>query len=73
MNTVIIFNRQPYDGTDVTWNGLRLADALLQAAEQSLIPNRGVLDQLGHASRALPHRQRAKHRRIVSQKFVCEA
>ena len=29
MNTVIIFNRQPYDGTDVTWNGLRLADTLL--------------------------------------------
>ena len=29
MNTVIIFNHQPYDGTDVTWNGLRLADTLL--------------------------------------------
>jgi len=29
MNTVIIFNHQPYDGTDITWNGLRLADALL--------------------------------------------
>jgi uncharacterized protein involved in oxidation of intracellular sulfur len=23
---LIIFNRAPYDGTDVTWNGLRLAD-----------------------------------------------
>ena len=32
MNTVIIFNRQPYDGTDITWNGLRLADALLDRA-----------------------------------------
>ena len=29
MNTLIILNRQPYDGTDVTWNGLRLAEQLL--------------------------------------------
>ena len=28
MNTLIIFNHQPYDGTDVTWNGLRLAEKL---------------------------------------------
>ena len=28
MNTLIIFNRQPYDGTDVTWNALRLAETL---------------------------------------------
>ncbi|MFW5850808.1 MAG: DsrE/DsrF/TusD sulfur relay family protein [Bacteroidota bacterium] len=25
---VFIFNREPYDNTDVTWNGLRLADTL---------------------------------------------
>ena len=25
MNFLIIFNRRPYDGTDVTWNALRLA------------------------------------------------
>lgn len=25
---LIIFNREPYDNTDVTWNGLRLADTL---------------------------------------------
>ncbi|MCX6220988.1 MAG: DsrE family protein, partial [Bacteroidia bacterium] len=25
---VMIFNREPYDQTDVTWNGLRLAEAL---------------------------------------------
>ncbi len=31
MNTLIIFNHQPYDGTDVAWNGLRLADKLLSA------------------------------------------
>ena len=31
MNTLIIFNHQPYDGTDVTWNGLRLAETLLSA------------------------------------------
>jgi len=29
MKVLIIFNRNPYDGTDVTWNGLRLADTLL--------------------------------------------
>ena len=29
MKTLIIFNRNPYDGTDVTWNGLRLAEKLL--------------------------------------------
>ena len=28
MPVLIIFNREPYDGTDVTWNGLRLADKL---------------------------------------------
>ncbi len=28
MKIVIIFNREPYDNTDVTWNGLRLADKL---------------------------------------------
>jgi len=26
---LIIFNANPYDGSDVTWNGLRLADKLL--------------------------------------------
>lgn len=25
---LIIYNREPYDNTDVTWNGLRLAEAL---------------------------------------------
>lgn len=28
MSTLIIFNRPPYDGSDVTWNGLRLAETL---------------------------------------------
>ena len=28
-NALLVFNRNPYDGTDVTWNGLRLADQLL--------------------------------------------
>ncbi len=28
MKTLIIFNRNPYDNTDVTWNGLRLAETL---------------------------------------------
>lgn len=30
-NALLVFNRNPYDGTDVTWNGLRLADKLLDA------------------------------------------
>ena len=30
MKTLIIFNREPYDSTDVTWNGLRLAGKLLE-------------------------------------------
>ncbi len=28
MKVLIIFNREPYDSTDVTWNGLRLAETL---------------------------------------------
>lgn len=28
MKTLIIFNREPYDNTDITWNGLRLAQTL---------------------------------------------
>ncbi len=28
MKILIIFNREPYDGSDVTWNGLRLAGQL---------------------------------------------
>ena len=34
MKALIIFNRQPYDNTDVTWNGLRLADKLLEAGSE---------------------------------------
>ena len=29
MKILLIFNHAPYDGTDVAWNGLRLADKLL--------------------------------------------
>lgn len=31
MKTLIVFNRPPYDGTDVTWNGLRLAGTLAES------------------------------------------
>jgi uncharacterized protein involved in oxidation of intracellular sulfur len=31
---LIIFTREPYDGTDVTWNGLRLAETLLKKGVQ---------------------------------------
>jgi len=29
VRTLIVLNRNPYDGTDITWNALRLADQLL--------------------------------------------
>lgn len=34
MRILIIFNRPPYDGSDVTWNGLRLAAKLLDAGHE---------------------------------------
>jgi len=34
MKTLIIFNRQPYDNTDVTWNGLRLVGKLLETEQE---------------------------------------
>jgi len=34
MKILIIFNRQPYDNTDVTWNGLRLAGKLLEMEQE---------------------------------------
>ena len=34
MKTLINFNHEPYDSTDVTWNGLRLADKLVDAGSE---------------------------------------
>ncbi len=34
MKILIIFNREPYDNTDVTWNGLRLADTLKKNGQE---------------------------------------
>jgi uncharacterized protein involved in oxidation of intracellular sulfur len=34
VKVLIIFNRQPYDNTDVTWNGLRLALELLDQGQE---------------------------------------
>lgn len=31
MKILFIFNREPYDSTDVTWNGLRLAENLTES------------------------------------------
>jgi len=31
MRALIVLNRNPYDGTDITWNALRLAEQLLNA------------------------------------------
>ncbi len=33
MSILLIFNRQPYDNTDVTWNALRLAQTLVKQGE----------------------------------------
>jgi len=33
MSTLIIFNRQPYDGNDIAWNALRLAKTLKDKGE----------------------------------------
>ena len=33
MSILIIFNRPPYDNTDVTWNGLRLAGQLVETGQ----------------------------------------
>ena len=33
MKILLIFNRQPYDDTDVTWNGLRLAQKLIEEGQ----------------------------------------
>lgn len=37
MKVLIIFNHEPYDGTDVTWNGLRLASKLRETGQEVLI------------------------------------
>ncbi len=34
MKVLIIFNREPYDNTDVTWNGLRLAGKLADGGNE---------------------------------------
>lgn len=34
MKILIIFNHEPYDGTDVAWNGLRLAEKLVDGGNE---------------------------------------
>ncbi|AFL72186.1 DsrE/DsrF/TusD sulfur relay family protein [Thiocystis violascens] len=34
MKILIVFNREPYDNTDVTWNGLRLANSLAENGQE---------------------------------------
>ncbi len=34
MKVLIIFNREPYDNTDITWNGLRLAETLRKKEQE---------------------------------------
>jgi uncharacterized protein involved in oxidation of intracellular sulfur len=33
MTVLMVFNCEPYDGTDVVWNGLRLADKLIDTGQ----------------------------------------
>ena len=35
MKILIVLNRPPYDGTDVTWNGLRLASKLADGGHEA--------------------------------------
>lgn len=34
MSVLIVFNREPYDGSDVAWNGLRLAGKLRENGQE---------------------------------------
>ncbi|HZK19988.1 MAG TPA: DsrE family protein [Treponemataceae bacterium] len=34
MKVLIIFNHEPYDNTDITWNGLRLAETLRKKGQE---------------------------------------
>ena len=34
MKILVIFNHQPYDGSDIAWNGLRLVGTLLRKGEE---------------------------------------
>ena len=59
MKTLFVLNRNPYDGTDVTWNALRLAEQLLNRgaeprlflmndsvdlAKESVVPPEGLFN-----------------------------
>ena len=34
MSVLMVFNHQPYDGSDIAWNGLRLVETLLKKGEE---------------------------------------
>lgn len=34
MNTLLVLNHNPYDGTDITWNALRLGEKLLDRGSE---------------------------------------
>ena len=46
-NVLLVFDRNPYDGTDVTWNGFRLADQLLNTGLEVNIFLMNYLDEEG--------------------------
>lgn len=40
MKILIIFNQEPYNNTDITWNGLRLAKTLKNNGQEVLLNER---------------------------------
>jgi len=45
MKVLVVLNRNPYDGTDVTWNALRLVEKLLgEAAEPHIFLMNDAVD-----------------------------
>ena len=66
MKTLIIFNREPYDSTDVTWNGLRLADKLLGYCAQFTDKfHENYFSYIIHIDSGLESNVSAYHRRSV--------
>ena len=55
MNTLLVFNQQPYDGSDIAWNALRLAYKLLGSdVEVRIFLMNDSLDLARDAAKAPP-------------------
>ncbi|MDD4984624.1 MAG: DsrE family protein [Dehalococcoidales bacterium] len=53
MKTLLVLNRNPYDGTDVTWNALRLGEKLLDRGTELRIFL--MNDSIDLAKEGVPH------------------